>query len=409
MSIQDYRKVILDRLLAKYNNRYAKNVITNKRILIKPTEIYKEYARNNADISEKQRINDVVSELSGMGFITVSYLKFSDEIEKIYLSEDRLGAIHEYLKDEYGVIPQSILSEQVHEIIKEYLGTGGIAQKYCESILVQIEDPRCLLIPEGIEANLKMFCFLEKNKEQLYVREVSMLVYGDSKWFENNNYEEVCTFIRTATGMIREECERNDAVLSLFNVVPMEQEIFIKGNWRIEWERYVLDISKLQGGIAITSGDIQSIKKISVNTEKIMTIENKTSFQRLKNQSMAMMYLGGFANRHQIAFLKKVILDNPDHRYLHFGDIDIGGFLIHKHLCSETSKKVELYCMGLEQLCDIRFSHCLRKLTDNDMIRLETLIEDASYRKVLKYMKERNVKLEQEIVSYYLEKDIFQQ
>lgn len=408
MSNQDYRKAILDRLLTKYNNRYAKNVITNKRIIIKPAEVYQEYAQNNADISKKQRINDAVSELSGRGFITADYLKFSDDIEKIYLSEDRLGVIHEYLKDEYGVIPQRIISGQVHEIIKEYIGTGGIAQKYCESILVQIEDPRCSLIPERIEANLKMFCFLEKNKERLYVREVSMLVYGDSKWFENNNYEEVCTFIRTVTGMIRGEGERNDAILSAFYIISAEQEIFIKGNWKIEWEQYVLDISKLHGGIAIASGDIQSIKKISVNTENIMTIENKTSFQRLKDGNSAFMYLGGFANRHQIAFLKKVILDNPDLRYLHFGDIDIGGFLIHKHLCHETSKNFELYCMGVEQLCDMRFNHCLRNLTDNDMIRIESLIEDASYRKVLKYMKERNIKLEQEIVSYYLEKDIIQ-
>ncbi len=406
MSEQDYRKVMLDRLLTKYNNRYAKNIITNKRIIIKPTEVYKEYARNNADISEKQRINDAVSALSGMGFVTAERLKFSDDIERIYLSEDRLGAIYEYLKDEYGVIPQSTISEQVHEIIKEYIGTGGIVQKYYENILVQMEDPRCSLIPERIEANLKMFRFLEKNKEHLYVREVSMLVYGDSKWFENNNYEEVCTFIRTATGMMKEEGERNDGVLSFFYVIPTEQEIYIKGNWRIEWEQYVLDISRLQGGIAIASGDIQSIKKISVDSKNIMTVENKTPFQRLKDRNSAMLYLGGFANRHQIAFLKKVISDNPHIRYIHFGDVDIGGFLIHKHLCRETSKKFELYCMGLEQLCDMRFSHCLRKLTDNDMIRLESLMEDASYRKVLEYMKEHNIKLEQEIVSYYLEKDI---
>ena len=59
-----------------------------------------------------------------------------------------------------------------------------------------------------------------------------------------------------------------------------------------------------------------------------------------------MMYLGGFANRYQIEFLKKVVLNNPNVRYCHFGDIDIGGFLIHKHLCRETLKNFELYCMG---------------------------------------------------------------
>ena len=403
MSSKDYKKAILDGLLKKYYNRYAKNIITNRRIILKPVEIYKEYEKNNADISEKQGISEAVSVLTDMGFITADYLRFSDDVEKIYLLEEHLDDLYEYLKDEYGVIPQSIIVKQVHEIVKKYICKGEIVQKYCGNIIAQIENPRCLLIPDRIEKNLKMLGFLEKNKENIYVREASMLVYGDSKWFENNNYEEVCTFLRTATGRIREEGEKNDAILRFFYVIPAEQEIFIKGSWTIEWEQYVLDISKFQGGIAIASGDVQSIKNINVNSENIMTIENKTSFQRLKNEDFAMMYLGGFANRHQIEFLKKVISDNPNVRYYHFGDIDIGGFMIHKHLCHETAKKFELYCMGIQQLCDMRFSHCLRELTNNDKSRLGILMEEPYYN-VLKYMQEHNVKLEQEIVSYYLGK-----
>lgn len=404
MSNKDYKKAIIDGLLKKYNNRYAKKINTNRRIILKPVEIYKDYTKNNAEISEKQCINEAISELLSMGFVTADYLKFSNDIEKLYLSEEKLDVIYEYLKGEYGVVPQSTISEQIYEVVKKYICTGEIVQKYCEGILTQIEDPRCSLTAERIEANLKMFHFLEKNKENLYVREASMLVYGDSKWFENNNYEEVCTFLRTASGMIKEESERNDAVLGFFHVTPAEQEIFIKGDWKIEWEQYVLEISNLKGGIAIASGDIQSIKSITVNTENVMTIENKTSYQRMKGCNFAIMYLGGFANRHQIDFLKKVISDNPDVKYQHFGDIDIGGFLIHKHLCRETSKNFELYCMDIQQLRDVRFGACLRDLTDNDIIRLEALVEDASYSEILKYMKEHNVKLEQEIVSYYVDK-----
>lgn len=133
-----------------------------------------------------------------------------------------------------------------------------------------------------------------------------------------------------------------------------------------------------------------------------MTIENKTSYQRMKDTSSAMMYLGGFANRYQIAFLKKVISDMPQVTYRHLGDIDLGGFLIHKHLCRETGKIFELYCMGIQQLSDIRFENCLRELTDHDRGRLEVLMEDTSYREVLMYMNAHNVKLEQEIVSYYM-------
>jgi hypothetical protein len=403
MSNKDYKKEIIDGLLKKYNIRCAKNIFTNRRIILKPVEIYKDYAKNNANIFEKQGIHEAVSELSRMGFITADYLKFSDDVEKIYLCEERLNFIYEYLKTEYGVVPQSVISKQINEIVKKHIGTGEISQKYCAGILAQTETPICLLSPERIEANLKMIGFLEKNNEDLYVREASMLVYGDSKWFENNNYEEVCTFLRSATGRNREEGERNDAVLGLYHVTPAEQEIFIKGNWEIKWEQYVLNISKLPGGIAIASSDVKSIKSITIKAGNVMTIENKTSYQRIKGRDYAMMYLGGFANRHQIEFLKKVISDNPNTKYQHFGDIDIGGFLIHKHLCRETSKYFELYCMGIEQLRDVRFRHCLRQLTDHDVNRLEALIEDTSYSDILKYMKEHNVKLEQEIVSYYLE------
>lgn len=138
-----------------------------------------------------------------------------------------------------------------------------------------------------------------------------------------------------------------------------------------------------------------------LGSENEMNIKEKPI--QTKDENFAMMYLGGFANRHQIEFLKKVISDNPNVRYYHFGDIDVGGFLIHKHLCRETAKKFELYCMGIQQLCDRRFSHCLRELTDNDMSRLEALTEEDLYNEVSIYMKEHNVKLEQEIVSYYLE------
>lgn len=405
MNNSDYKKVILTGLLKKYNNRCAKNIITNRRIILKPTEVYKDYARNNADISEKQKIQEAALELNEMGFVSVDHLKFSDDIEKIYFLEERIDALYEYMQEEYGIVPQNTVSKQVHKIVERYKGAGEIVQKYCKSVLAQMKDPGNVIVPERIDKNLKMLSFLENNRENIYVREASMLVYGDSKWFEKNNCEEICLFIRTETGRIREESERNDSILNVFHVTPTEQEIFIKGKWKIEWEQYELDISKIQGGIAIASGDVRNIKSIRVDSECVMTIENKTSFQRLRDGKAATIYLGGFANRYQIEFLKRVISNNPDITYRHFGDIDVGGFLIHKHLCRETCKNFELYCMGIEQLQDARYSHCLKELTDNDRSRIGLLMEEETYSEVLKYMNKHNVKLEQEIVSYYLDKE----
>lgn len=402
---KDYKKVIIEVLLRKYYNRHAKNMSTNRRIILKPTEIYRNYAKNNADIIEKQSFNEDVTELKSMGIISVDYLKYSEDIEKIYLCEEKFETMCEYLRDVYGVIPQSVVSRQVRDIIEAYSHAGIIVQKYSEDILAQIEDPRKSVDYERVKANLKMLYFLEKNKEDLYVREASILVYGDSKWFENHNYDEICTLLKNTVNIPRKEDERNDTILAHYHIMPTEQEVFIKGDWKIKWEQYILETDRLQGGIAIATKDIRSIRRITVNSPNLLTVENKTSYQRLKGHNMAIMYLGGFASWHQIQFLKKVIQDNPNITYLHFGDIDIGGFLIHKHLCRETSKNFRLFCMGVSQLRDKRFQNCLKKLTEHDLVRLEGFPEEDPYREVLAYMKEFNVKLEQEIVSYYLKSE----
>ena len=60
-----------------------------------------------------------------------------------------------------------------------------------------------------------------------------------------------------------------------------------------------------------------------------------------------------------------------------------------------------MHCMGIRELEDPRFSSCRKKLTENDRSRMKELMEAEEYRDVLKYMDEHDVKLEQEIISYY--------
>ena len=401
MSNKDYTRIILERLLKKYHNR-ADN--SNRRVIVKPVELYKKYADNNADIAEKQNLNESAERLFQLEFVILDHLKFSIDIEKIYLCEDKLEDIYEYLRTNYDIIPQLTLRRQAEGILDHYSYAGKLAQNYRSDIALQLKDTR---IPvdqekvERIEANLKMLRFIEENEENLYVREVSVLVYGDSKWFEKNNYDEICNIIRTALDMPKEENEQNDAILAYYHITPTEQEIFIKGSWKIEWDEYTLETASLKGGIGIASNDVQDIRRITVQSSRIMTVENKTSYQRMHRADVSYLYLGGFANRHQILFLQKVIQDNPEAEYYHFGDIDVGGFLIHRHLCRATGMEFGLYCMGIEQLKDERFAGCLKELTENDSGRIESLLEEEQYRKVAGYMKEKRVKLEQEIVSYY--------
>ena len=65
---------------------------------------------------------------------------------------------------------------------------------------------------------------LQENERDLYVREASVLVYGDSKHFEEERYEAVCGIIREALGKPAAEAEAYDEILQLYHISNVEQE-----------------------------------------------------------------------------------------------------------------------------------------------------------------------------------------
>ena len=101
-------------------------------------------------------------------------------------------------------------------------------------------------------------------------------------------------------------------------------------------------------------------------------------------------------------FIKKLISDNPDKEYLHFGDIDAGGFWIHKKLCEQTNQHFDLFHMNENDLKNLNYSCCLKSLSENDIKRLNSLKTINEYSKCITYMIKFNKKLEQEIISYNL-------
>lgn len=146
----------------------------------------------------------------------------------------------------------------------------------------------------------------------------------------------------------------------------------------------------------------KKIDEIKILASNFITIENRTSYLRYKNDNTVTFYLGGYANRDQRDFLKHVYKDNLDKNYLHFGDIDAGGLWIHNHLCKITGINFGLFCMSEKELADPVYKKCLRKLSENDITRMQELKDIPDYKDVVDYMLKNKVKLEQEIVSLRL-------
>ncbi|MEE0775374.1 MAG: DUF2220 family protein, partial [Merdibacter sp.] len=163
-------------------------------------------------------------------------------------------------------------------------------------------------------------------------------------------------------------------------------------------------IGAFPGGIEFAADELTDIEAIHVDAQRFITVENKTAYYRCTGKDAVFFYLGGYANRTQRDFLKRVYLDHPQLSFCHFGDIDAGGFYIHDNLCALTGIPFMLWHMSVQELQDPRFADCLLPLTTQDRRRLNKLAQHAVYHDTVTYMLERGVKLEQEIVSYYLYK-----
>lgn len=228
-----------------------------------------------------------------------------------------------------------------------------------------------------------------------------MLIYGSSKYLEDNTLDVVCGLIRKFRGKPCDENELQDEILSEYRIVKEKQKICLKGDIVIVKSGKTLELGNFRSGVEFYADELDKIERIIVNDQRFITVENKTSYMRCKEADTAYFYLGGYASRFQRDFLKMIYGDNPGVQYLHFGDIDAGGFYIHENLCRITGIPFVLYRMSINELQNPQYKSCLLSLSGNDRKRLKTLAEHDVYQETVKYMLERGIKLEQEIVSYY--------
>lgn len=179
-------------------------------------------------------------------------------------------------------------------------------------------------------------------------------------------------------------------------------KLCIKGKAQIKINNSVVDISGFSEGVEFSATDLEHMQEIKILAPEFMTIENRTSYLRYQKEDTVIFCLGGYANRYQRDFIKKIYACNPEIRYMHFGDIDAGGFFIHRKLCETTGIDFGICYMSEKELQNSYYAPCLHELTENDRVRLQELQKEPKYRTTVEYMLANNVKLEQEIVSLNL-------
>lgn len=375
---------------------------TNRRTQAKPEKMYRKYSANDGEFEEISKLNQTVEALTERGFITCETETFGTRIQCIYMVDEKIKEIEQYLRQKYGYVSKDMQLLELDNLVKQYGNASPTCKKECDLLVTCINQRKVPKNVEELSDILKAVAFVEQNREELYLREASMKIYGDSKYFENETLQPVCTILRKHSGRPHDEAEMPDEILRDYHIAREPQKLCLKGNLIIEIAGKSVDISGFSSGIEIQASDLSEITGLYIKGKRFMTIENRTSYLRYQEKNTVTFYLGGYANRYQRDLIKMVYRENPNLVYLHFGDIDAGGFWIHHNLCEITGVTFELFSMSVEELQKEEYQACLHPLTENDRGRLQVLKDIAAYQKVVTYMLNNSVKLEQEIVSLSL-------
>ncbi len=315
-------------------------------------------------------------------------------LEKCVLVTDRVSEAYQRLgrsgKDEKARQLLDIL-ESYEKLLPAFVGWARPRLETLQSVgpYLDYEDPS----QAGRECHLASKILTNENR--LFLRQFSVLCFGDSKAAE----KEIAAAVRILTNFERRDLlglETQD-VLEEFLIYKNPSWIMLKGGAYTE---------SFPGGFGVTEEDAPKLAfDPAWDITDILTIENLTSFHQwqpeedlLENDKASLViYLGGYANRAKREFLQKLRSIYPNACFWHYGDIDCGGFRIWKALSEGTGIPIRPCRMDLETYR--KYLPTGRNLTDHDRKELLTMLEDPFFKEqkaLFRKMLEEGVKLEQE-------------
>ena len=395
-----YDRMVLNHLLDTYENSLLSIGENRRKVQIEfrftRTSIPAYYDESS---SEYEKIHILMNALENKNMITVIWKdhKQGHFIQKVRMNADQIDEIYRYT----GRKPKHGLEEENRVFLQKYLNEDApVTVNFVGYLLERLENHKSVkeyITLENLQETekfLRACVSVEQNKTPCYIREFSIQHFQDSKYFEQIESRIIRVFRQ-----FDEEYKEMDAVelLAEYGIYQTPDFVYFKGDVRLLVEGEEMNLSLLKQGIGISGEDIENIRFSDFSRiQKVITVENLTSFFRYHEENSLLVYLGGYHNRVRRKLLQKIYDAIPSAKYYHFGDIDAGGFLIFLDLRKKTEIPFESFRMDLDTLK--QYSQYGKKLTETDKKRLEKLGEEKEFSEVIRYMLEKNIKLEQECI-----------
>ena len=407
LRLSKIQKDALNMLLDVYENSvtYKGQNIKNQSFAIKPEKIFYEYNGDYTDQDEVNQFNSEMQSLMEFEFVILDYERGIPVISKIKLNINSINEIYSVLKREDITVKRN----REIKMYTQYMGVHDIMDAFSKSQVERLNDYKDAKYTSDIAINiLKLLKYVLGNNSDIMERELSVAVLGDTKLFEKSYKSRICSIIEEYGELeldlsILDKKEKEKAILEEYQVFSNPSYIFFKGNVDIHYvDGNSISVTP-DNPIAILSEAIARIEMIKVNSNRIVTVENLTSYNRINDNKSTFIYLSGYHNTAKQRFLKKIAENNGGVSWFHFGDIDPDGYYILKNLVEKTGIAFVPLYMDVQQLINCK-QYC-KPLEKNDMVKANSLLKFHFYDEVMEFMLANNCKLEQEIISWLYERN----
>ncbi|GHU43809.1 hypothetical protein FACS1894111_10040 [Clostridia bacterium] len=425
------RKIIVA-LLDKYERSifFREKKAVTRRILLNFYDGGKsDFPYYDIEQSERRiRINGAVEELCNLQMLSFEWMKGERNhiIAKVWLNPEKLEAAYQF-------VGRKAKSDEIDEILSEILAVKERVLSPCFQLFLQdvyetISRKRSMvnLIPGEKQERQNLFkaiCGIdEMNGRELTERAFSLQYFGDSKMFERSIKARMLRILRKY-----QECDddsKDEEVLRQVGIFKYPEQFEFCGNISLVFEREsadfapfklddenralaiekeTVDFASLHSGGSIYIADLlRGNLVIAPDVKMVLTIENKANYieyvRKFKKQEELVLYHGGHYSPSKKRFFLAVHKAMPrDCLWMHWGDIDFGGFSMLARLRCEVEATIKPYHMGVTDL--MNYKHLTAGITEEYAKRLVQLMpksELADCRDCLEYMLEHKVRLEQE-------------
>lgn len=393
--MNNFEKDLLNELLDAYERSKLSKEGTKVKRSIKLTPKNKSLqSYTYIDSYKYVDFNDaVLKKLEDLNFINLTYE--NDTFKSLTLNLDNVDKIYEYLSrdkksDELFKINDVLNSYSFDNFVDDFIS-------YLKEFISTKYDFHHKYFQDANELNLilKSFKGIFELKEDTKKRDFSVKYLSDSKLFESLE-NKVIKIIKDFDWFDHFE---DEDILSSYNIVKNSTYALIKNGLLFKLNNAIINLDELGYEFSLSDEMIKNLDILNINSKRIITVENLTSFYKLNDKEATIIYLAGFHNHTKQNLLKKIYSKYPSLEYYHFSDIDAGGFLIFLNLKEKTNIPFIPYKMSIEEFENNK-EH-LKQLTSNDIKRLKKLYDNPKaeiFKSVIEYMLKNDCKLEQELL-----------